>query len=442
MTSPAERIDALREQIRHHNHRYYVLDDPVISDVEYDELLRELIRLEEAHPDLVTPDSPTQKVGAAPIEEFGTVTHEVPMLSLGNITSEAELRDWEEQLRNHLKEPEIEFAYVVEPKLDGVAVTAIYEDGVYAVGATRGDGTRGEDITEQLRTVKSLPLRLRSAPPRFEARGEAYIPLEGFDALNRRLSDAGEKTYANPRNLTSGSLKQKDPKVTATRKLDVFMYAVASAEGLGIATQGDLLERLRKLGFKSTDLARRCADLSEVVAAVRDLEEARETLPFEIDGAVVKVDDFGLQERLGVRSRSPRWAVAYKFAARQATTKVEEIFVAGDDAGALSGNRSCDDGVIIGVPTDGGVERGDRYDLASRLQQAHRSIRLACGELELAGELVPQLREYELRQYDVMIEHAVLKKFIAYSVRYEGRYEHIRIENQPHDTRSNTSWSV
>ena len=336
----SRRIEELRAELRHHNHRYHVLDDPVVADAEYDALFRELVALEEAHPELVTPDSPTQKVGAAPIEEFGTVTHGVPMLSLSNVTSEAELREWEEQLRNHLKEPEALFTYAFEPKLDGVAFEAVYEKGVYRVGSTRGDGVTGEDITEQLKTVRSLPLRLRDeeapVPKLLEVRGEAIMGRKEFEALNRRLAEEEEPTYANPRNLTAGSLKQKDPGITATRKLDVLVYGPGRVEGAEFDSQTAFLALCRALGFKTSGLSRRCADMDEVVAALAELEAMRDGLPFEIDGAVVKVDDLATQERLGVRSRSPRWAVAYKFAARQATTVVEEITVSVGRQGALT----------------------------------------------------------------------------------------------------------
>jgi len=336
----SRRIEELRAELRRHNHRYHVLDDPVVADAEYDALFRELVALEDAHPELVTPDSPTQKVGAAPIEEFGTVTHGVPMLSLSNVTSEAELREWEEQLRNHLKEPEALFTYAFEPKLDGVAFEAVYEKGVYRVGSTRGDGVTGEDITEQLKTVRSLPLRLRDeeepVPKLLEVRGEAIMGRKEFEALNRRLAEEEEPTYANPRNLTAGSLKQKDPRITATRELDVLVYGPGRVEGAEFDSQTAFLALCRALGFKTSGLSRRCADMDEVVAALMELEAMRDGLPFEIDGAVVKVDDLATQERLGVRSRSPRWAVAYKFAARQATTVVEEITVSVGRQGALT----------------------------------------------------------------------------------------------------------
>ena len=338
---PAEvvrRAEELREQIRLHDHRYHVLDDPVIADFEYDQLLRDLVSIEREHPELVTPDSPTQKVGAEPVLEFGTIEHAVPMLSLENVTSPEELAEWEEQLENHLKDPDVDLAYVVEPKLDGVAVEAVYEAGVFTTGSTRGDGVRGEDVTEQLRTVRSLPLRLfgDDAPARLEVRGEVFMATEAFEELNRLLSEEGEATYANPRNLTAGSLKQKDPKVTATRCLDVVFYGVGVLEGASADTQWEMLELLRSLGLKTSALARRCASLDEAIAAVADLEDRRDGLAYEIDGAVVKVDDRGLQERLGVRARSPRWAVAYKFAARQATTVVEKISVSVGRTGALT----------------------------------------------------------------------------------------------------------
>lgn len=337
---PAIRAAALRKEIHHHNYRYHVLDDPLIADVEYDELLRELEAIEAAHPALVTPDSPTQKVGAAPVTEFGAIEHTTPMLSLQNVTSETDLIEWEGQLRNYLKEPEAKFAYVVEPKLDGVAVEAVYVDGVYTLGSTRGDGVTGEDITEQLKTVRSLPLRLhdgiRALPARLEVRGEVLMTTVEFESLNRRLTEAGEQPYANPRNLTAGSLKQKDPRITATRKLDVFFYAVGTADGLAVDSQHTLLEAFTELGLPTTRLAKRCESMAEAFAAVRELEKGRDSLPYEIDGAVVKVDLLFDQERLGVRSRSPRWAVAYKFAARQGTTVVEDIFVSVGRTGALT----------------------------------------------------------------------------------------------------------
>ncbi|MHC4861154.1 MAG: NAD-dependent DNA ligase LigA, partial [Planctomycetota bacterium] len=334
------RAEELRREIRYHNHRYHVLDDPVIADSEYDALMRELLAIEGEHPGLVTPDSPTQKVGAEPVSEFGTVVHSVPMLSLENVVSTEELREWEDQLRNHLKDPEARISYVVEPKLDGVAVEAVYEGGTYVTGSTRGDGVRGEDITEQLRTVRSLPLRLRDEeeepPSRLEVRGEVFMSIAAFTELNRSLTEDGQAAYANPRNTTAGSLKQKDPKITATRPLDLVVYGVGLIEGTEASSQWELLDLCRRLGLKTSAQGARCADLDGVLARISDLEASRDDLPYEIDGAVVKVDDLDLQRRLGVRARSPRWAVAYKFAARQATTVVEDVSVSVGRTGALT----------------------------------------------------------------------------------------------------------
>ncbi len=384
---PALRAEELRRQIRYHDHRYHVLDDPVISDAEYDALFRELAAIEAARPDLVTPDSPTQKVGAAPVAEFGTVVRAVPMLSLENVTSDGELREWEDLLRNHLKEPNRRFAYTVEPKLDGVAVEAVYEDGVYVTGATRGDGTTGEDITVQLRTVRSLPLRLIADPPpaRLEIRGEVLMTRAAFEDLNRRLVAEGEEAYANPRNLTAGSLKQKDPKVTASRPLDLFAYSLGRAEGFAPATQWDLLGALRALGFKTSDLARRGEGLDAALAAVHAIEEARDGLPFEIDGAVVKVDDVALQERLGIRARSPRWAVAYKFAPRQATTKVRAIVVQVGRTGALTPVADLDPVPLGGVTVS-------RATLHNRDEVERLGVRVGDTVLvERAGDVIPKV---------------------------------------------------
>jgi DNA ligase (NAD+) len=388
-TDPAARAEALREEIRRHNYRYYVLDDPIVADFEYDELLRELEAVEQAHPELLTPDSPTRKVGAAPILEFGSITHTVPMLSLQNVTSEAELTEWEEQLRNHLKEPEARFSWVVEPKLDGVAVEAVYEEGAYRIGSTRGDGITGEDITEQLKTVRSLPLRLRgtsrSVPSRLEVRGEVIMKTAEFEKLNLAISEAGQPPYANPRNLTAGSLKQKDPKITATRKLDVFLYAVGATEGFDVGTQEEVLAAFADLGLPTTRLARRCENIGEVVAAIREFEAGRDDLPYEIDGAVVKVDDLALQERLGIRSRSPRWAVAYKFAARQGTTVVTDIFVSLGRTGVLTPVA-----VLRPVPI-GGVTVS-RATLHNRDEVERLGVRIGDTVLvDRAGDVIPKV---------------------------------------------------
>jgi DNA ligase (NAD+) len=337
------RAEELRRQLAEHNHRYHVLDAPIISDAEYDRLFRELVDLEAAHPELATADSPTRRVGAAPAAEFAPVRHETPMLSLENAFGEDELRAFEARARRFLRiGPEIPIAYVAEPKIDGVAVELVYEHGLLKVGSTRGDGVVGEDITQNLKTIRSIPLRLRSArgdgddaggpapaiPDLLSVRGEVYMALADFRRYNRERETRGEPTFANPRNMAAGSLRQLDPKITAARPLAAFFYAIGVMRGgPPIRSQSALLAYLPRLGLKVNPLIRPCPDLDAAVAYYHELETQRDALPYEIDGAVVKVDDFALQEELGIKSRTPRWATAVKFASRQETTRIEDIAV-------------------------------------------------------------------------------------------------------------------
>ncbi|MFG0318151.1 MAG: NAD-dependent DNA ligase LigA, partial [Planctomycetota bacterium JB042] len=332
-----ERAERLRRELVDHNYRYYVLSRPTVSDVEYDRMLRELEELEEAHPALVTPESPTQRVGA-PVDTIAKIEHAVPMLSLGNAFDEEELREWEESLRNHLKVESLGTGFVGEPKLDGVSVELVYEDGRLVEASTRGDGRVGEEITHNVRTIRSVPLELRGTKPprRLEVRGEAIMSKAAFERLNRRLAERGEEPYANPRNLTSGTLKQLDPSLSRERPLDVFCYGIGRAEGIAPRSQRELLEILGELGLHTNLELTVFGDLDAMAARYRDLVVTRDDLPYEIDGLVVKVDDFPLRERLGTRSRSPRWAVAVKFPARQATTTVEEIKVQVGRLGTLT----------------------------------------------------------------------------------------------------------
>ena len=344
-------IEKLRREITYHNYRYYVLDDPVISDADYDELFRRLLRLETQHPELADPGSPTQKVGAPPLKEFAAVRHSLPMLSLSNVTNRDEMREFEERIHRFLRPvsrdrlpsdalrlittpdliehaPPIE--YVAEPKIDGVAVELVYEDGVLTVGSTRGDGVTGEDITRNLRTIRSVPLRLleekaRPLPSRLEVRGEVYLPVEPFRRLNREREERGEQVFANPRNAAAGSLKQLDPTVTAKRPLDLFCHSMGEVEGVSFSSQWEFVAALPGWGLKPVPRGRLCRTLGEVFEYFDELEKERDVLPFEIDGVVVKVNDLGLQARLGEISRSPRWAVAYKFRPRQATTRILAI---------------------------------------------------------------------------------------------------------------------
>ena len=330
---PAARIKELREQINYHNYRYYVLDDPVISDAEFDQLMRELERLEAEHPELVTPDSPTQRVGAPPSEAFATVEHRVPMLSLANAFSPEELRAFDARARKLAEVDRLE--YVCEPKLDGLAVSLVYENGVLVRGATRGDGERGEDVTANLRTIRAVPLRLRR-PLTIEVRGEVIIRHEDFRRLNEERAARGEPLFANPRNAAAGSVRQLDPRVTASRPLDIFFYAIGYMEGEPPATHAELLDLLRELGFKVNPESRLVPDIEAAIQWCLDFEQKRPSLPYAVDGAVLKVNDRRLYERLGTTAKTPRWAIAYKFATEQAITQVEDIVVNVGRTGAVT----------------------------------------------------------------------------------------------------------
>lgn len=333
----AQRIAELREQIRHHDYLYYVEARPAIADAEYDALGRELRELEAAFPDLVTPDSPTQRVGGAPADLFRPVEHRVAMLSLDNATTADDLREFEARIGRLL--PATAFAYVCEPKIDGLGVALVYAQGRFVRGATRGDGRVGEDITANLRTIRSLPLVLRgslAAVADLEVRGEVYMPRAEFARLNRTLEEAGEPSFANPRNAAAGSVRQKDPAVTARRPLDIFLYHVSGALDLGYATYWEVLEALRAAGFRTNPLAERCQTLDRVLAYCERLEARRDELGYDADGVVVKVDALEAQRRLGSTAHHPRWAIAFKFAARQATTVVEAIEVNVGKTGVLT----------------------------------------------------------------------------------------------------------
>ena len=326
--SPQRRAAELRRQIEHHNHRYYVLDDPEISDADYDAMLTELRELEAQNPDLVTPDSPTQRVGGRPLERFEPARHLQPMLSLANAREEQELRAWLERSERILKREGVEDAeirFVTEPKVDGLAISLLYEHGVLVRGATRGDGEIGEDVTQNLRTIKTVPLRIEQAPPLLEVRGEAYMPRSAFARLNEERAAAGEPTFANPRNSAAGSIRQLDPELAAARPLSVWCYSIGALEGRSFDSHLESLEWLRDLGFRVNPDVERHDTLEQVVIACRAWEERRERLDFEIDGVVVKVDDLELQRRLGVVGREPRGAIAWKFPPMTATTRLVRV---------------------------------------------------------------------------------------------------------------------
>jgi DNA ligase (NAD+) len=320
------RLRALRREIREHDHRYYVLDAPIVSDAEYDRLYQALRELEARHPEWVTPDSPTQRVGGAPVAGLRPVEHIVPMLSLDNAHSESDLRAFDARLRRMLGS-DAPIAYCVEPKYDGVAVELRYERGRFVLGSTRGDGRVGEDVTHNLRALRHVPLALRGSPPDvLEVRGEVYMPLAAFAKLNRARVDEGLEPYANPRNFAAGSLRQLDPRQGSKRDLEIFIYGLgAGGEALGVTSQLAMFETLAALGLRVSTRRASCDGVDEVLVFHVALEAERDTLPFEVDGTVVKVDDFGLRAELGELNRSPRWAIAHKFPPRQDTTRVVAI---------------------------------------------------------------------------------------------------------------------
>jgi DNA ligase (NAD+) len=323
-----QRAAELRKELDRHNHLYYVLDEPEVGDDVYDELLNELRALEAEHPELRTPDSPTQRVGAPPLDRFVQVEHHEAMLSLGNARNEEELRGWENRLANYLKRLDItasQFSYTTEPKIDGLAVTLTYEDGVLVRGATRGDGRIGEDVTQNLKTIGSVPLRIRDAPELIEVRGEAYLPIAAFKALNERRAEAGEPTFANPRNSAAGSIRQLDPNLAAERPLSTWVYGIGAVRGLDLATHMDEVEWLRDRGFKVNPDTEHHGGVEGVVERCHWWEERRESLDYEIDGVVVKVDERALWRELGVVGREPRWAIAWKFPPTTATTRMNKV---------------------------------------------------------------------------------------------------------------------
>jgi len=321
-------VEELRRALVHHGHRYYVLDDPEIGDDEYDALLDELRELEAAHPELLTPESPTQRVGAEPISRLEKVGHLQPMLSLGNVRSEEELRAWVARMRSHLAREGIEdprFEFVAEPKIDGLAISLLYRDGVLERGATRGNGEVGEDVTHNLRTIGSIPLSFPDAPPLIEVRGEVYMSLPDFAALNERRAEQGLSTFMNPRNSAAGTIRQLDPALAAQRPLSMWCYGIGATEGISFENHWEGLTWLSEHGFRVNADVRLLQTEDEVVAQCLEWQERRGALDFEIDGVVVKVSDHELQRRLGVVGRDPRWAVAWKFPPTTAVTRLERI---------------------------------------------------------------------------------------------------------------------
>lgn len=393
-----ERIARLRGEIRHHDFLYYVKDSPEISDDAYDKLYRELVALEEQFPDLIEPDSPTQRVAGQPLTSFPTVEHAAPMLSLDSDASEDSLRRFDERLRKAL--PDVEVEYVLEPKLDGASVELVYEDGVLARASTRGDGRRGEGITANVRTIQAVPLRLRTegphpVPPFLSLRGEAIMHADVFDKLNERLMAEGKEPFANPRNVAAGALRQLDPQQTAAKPLDLFAYDVLSAgdsaivPGMvpGIATQWEVLQALREWGLRVSSLVKKAKTLDGVLEYHRDLEARRDDLGYEIDGIVIKLNDLAARERMGWTSRHPRWAFAFKFPPRKEVTRVLSIVPSVGRSGVVTP-------VALMLPVEIGGVTVSRATLHNREEVARKDIREGDRvRIQRAGDVIPQVVE-------------------------------------------------
>ena len=408
-------IEHLKEEINFHNYRYYVLDSPVISDAEYDKLLRKLEKLETEHPDLITSDSPTQRIGAKPLEAFGNIKHTVPMLSLSNAFTGEEAADFDNRIKKLLKiDSSIE--YVAEPKMDGLAVELVYRDGRFKAGSTRGDGYTGEDVTQNLKTIKSIPMRLLQGqgmkdtevsfmvrgqgieipqstiqnsqfkvPSRIEVRGEVFIPLKVFERLNEERSKTGEPLFANPRNAAAGSLRQLDPRITASRHLDIFCYGVGAVEGIRFKTHWETLQALKAFGFKVNPLIKICNSIEDVLDYHREIEDKRERLPHELDGIVIKVNSLELQERLGVLTRSPRWALAYKFKPRQETTRIKNIEIGVGRTGALTPVAIMEPVIVGGVTIE-------RATLHNQDEIDRKDVRVDDTVIvQRAGDVIPEV---------------------------------------------------
>ncbi len=378
-----KKVKDLRAEIRKHDHRYYLLDAPLITDREYDLLIRELEELEAKFPELITPDSPTQRVGGAPLNKFDTVKHSTPLFSLSNAFADGELRDFDRRVRQLSHKDVVD--YVVEPKIDGLSVVLTYVDGEFVLGATRGDGVTGEDITANLRTIRLLPMSLSRALPRLVVKGEAFMPKKAFGRLNEQRDLEGEPPFANPRNAAAGSLRQLDPGVTASRTLGVFCYQVLEIDGLEISTQEDTLELLKELGFPVQEESKACPGIEEVIYYCQQWTKKRDELNYEIDGLVVKVDQLELHDILGSTAKSPRWAIAYKFPAEQVVTNIKDIFVRVGRTGVLTPTAILDPVQVGGVIVS-------RATLHNKEIIKERDIRIGDHVVvQRAGDVIPEV---------------------------------------------------
>ena len=388
MVAITKKIKSLRQQINDHNYRYYILDDPLISDGEYDQLFRKLEQLEKQHPKLIVPESPTQRIGAEPLESFGTVTHRIPMMSLANAMSDEELSAFDERLKKAIDDV-ADIEYVSEPKLDGLAVELIYENGTFVNGSTRGDGTSGEDITANLKTIKAIPLALRhdkrSIPRLLEVRGEVFIRKSDFISMNAQREKSGESPFANPRNAAAGSLRQLDPKITATRSLSIYCYQAGSIIGAEFNTHWEFLQSIQDWGLPVNHEVQIAEGIKQAIAYHQQLESRRDDLPYEIDGSVIKVNSISLRNAIGVRSRTPRWAIAGKFKAQQATTVIHNIIASVGRTGAVTPVAKLEAVEVSGVTvTNATLHNQDEID--------RKDIRIGdTVVVERSGDVIPKV---------------------------------------------------
>ena len=380
------RLDELRETVNHHLYRYHVLDEPEISDAEFDRLFDELKALEDEYPDLITTDSPTQRVGAPPSERFRKVRHLSPMGSLEKVANDENLLKWAEDVRKRLDSDE-PVAYIIEPKIDGLAINLTYENGVLTCGATRGDGVQGEDVTVNLRTIPSIPLRTQGddAPAVLEVRGEVYMPLSGFRELNARIAELGQKLAPNPRNAAAGSLRQKDSSITASRPLAVWVYGVGVADGLGVDSQWDMLEWLKAHGFRTNPFAERLESIEDVAQACREWEKRRTELDYEIDGIVIKVDSLEQQAILGQLHQRPRWARAFKWAPMTAQTRLHKIAIRVGRTGALNPWAMLEPVQVAGVTVSRATLHNEEDINRKDIREGDDVI------VQRAGDVIPQI---------------------------------------------------
>ncbi|OAT86281.1 DNA ligase (NAD(+)) LigA [Bacillus sp. MKU004] len=379
--SAEKRVHELHELLNQYNYEYHVLDKPSVPDSEYDQLLRELIELEDQHPELRTADSPSQRVGGTILDAFEKVEHRSQMLSLGNAFNEQDLRDFDRRVRQAVGD---DFSYVCELKIDGLAVSLRYENGAFVQGATRGDGSIGEDITANLKTIRSIPLKIKE-PLSFEVRGEAFMPKRSFEALNKVKEEKGEEPFANPRNAAAGSLRQLDPKIAASRNLDIFLYALADIGDTGIDSHSEGLNRLDRLGFKTNPERKRCADIEEVLQYVESWTERRPDLSYDIDGIVIKVDSLDQQKALGTTAKSPRWAIAFKFPAEEVVTILKDIELSVGRTGVVTPTAILDPVRVAGTT----VQRASLHN-----EDLIREKDIKIGDhvvIKKAGDIIPEV---------------------------------------------------